>query len=540
MRTTEEISSKIIILPEHLIDQIKAGEVIERPANLIKEILENSIDAHAKNINLHLVNEGMELISLEDDGHGMSHGDLPYAFCRHATSKIISFEDLYRLRTFGFRGEALASIAAVSKITCVSTPLDTYQSGGQIVLESGMTISHSLHKGRRHGTSLYIKDLFYNTPARLKFIKSAQSEKNAIRKTIDSFIISHPEITFTIRYDDEDKMIYQAIKDGNHQKRIEQLFYPTKKAQQDARDQVCYFEQEYEGHIVRGLISRHSVRGTSKRKQFLFANDRHFIDKQIHQLISRSMESRGWHDGPGHYYLAVKVPTSQIDVNVHPNKTYIKFLKHSLILSLISNNIKKSFEPIAQASITPLTEITGNNQSTTPIEHFIQGPTDHEQKKNISTGLVHNLYQLCQKDQQSYLIHKKNLTSSLFEYLAKKSYDDESWQTPLLISEPFQRSSYTLSHDALERLRNYGFVVEIIDDNTYVLRSIPNLCIGLDLNVFMHYLLKADASIDALDLSQYYYSNTFMQNLLDYPELSPQQWCVSLSETKVADLFCKQ
>lgn len=178
------VSSRIHLLPEHLVDQIKAGEVIERPANLIKEILENSLDAEAKNISIHLVGGGMELIALEDDGRGMSFADLPYAFCRHATSKIDKFEDLYNLGSYGFRGEALASIASIARVTCVSHPSDPAIAGGRIVINAGETQSHQSLESDQQGTSLFIKDLFYNTPARLKFIKSMTSEKNALRRTL--------------------------------------------------------------------------------------------------------------------------------------------------------------------------------------------------------------------------------------------------------------------------------------------------------------------------------------------------------------------
>jgi len=167
--------SNIKLLPEHLIDQIKAGEVIERPASIVKEVIENAIDAGATQIDVHIENNGMDLISIKDNGHGMSIDDLPYAFCRHATSKISRFEDIYSLHSFGFRGEALASLASVGRVSCVSVPRANTENGGKIEIHGGKEISRVPYKGGAPGTSLYVKDLFFNTPVRMKFIRSSSS-----------------------------------------------------------------------------------------------------------------------------------------------------------------------------------------------------------------------------------------------------------------------------------------------------------------------------------------------------------------------------
>src|SRR5690606_27531427 len=158
------------------------------PSTLLKEIIENSIDANSKNIQLQILDNGMELISLEDDGEGIAYDELPLAFARHATSKIHQFEDLYNLYTYGFRGEALASIASISRITCEST---TEKETSRFKIEGGEVLSHIKDEKRNHesGTKLYIKDLFYNTPVRLKFLQSKTSEKNQIKKILNSFLL---------------------------------------------------------------------------------------------------------------------------------------------------------------------------------------------------------------------------------------------------------------------------------------------------------------------------------------------------------------
>jgi len=189
----------IEILPEHIIDQIKAGEVLERPASLIKELIENSLDAGSTEIHLHLIENGMDLLSIEDNGHGMTFKNLPYAFLRHATSKLKTFEDIYRLHSFGFRGEALASVASSARLTCTTQPQDLSLEGGKITINGGHTELLIAQRSSTPGTSIFIKDLFFNTPARLKFIKSKTSEKSALKKIIYSFVLSNPQVTFTIK-----------------------------------------------------------------------------------------------------------------------------------------------------------------------------------------------------------------------------------------------------------------------------------------------------------------------------------------------------
>ena len=496
-----QITSNIELLPEHIIDQIKAGEVVERPASLIKEIIENSIDAGSTHIEIQIVGEGMELISIKDNGHGMSFPDLPYAFCRHATSKISRFEDLYRLHTFGFRGEALASISAISKISCTSTPENNELSGGKITLEAGHVTSHSQEKMGSHGTSIYIKDLFYNTPARLKFIKSANTEKNAIKRIIESFIISNPSITFSIRWEDQDKEIYPAVTKAEIQKRVKQIFYKNKK-----NLDVITIEKEYEGHKIIGFFSNESVRSHNARKQFLFANQRLFIDKQIHQLVARSMESRGWHNGAGSYCLFIQTPPSQIDVNVHPNKTYIKFLKHSLILSLISSEIKDKCHKVELVDQIESSHLSSQSlsQDPTPLSHYINSPYQNNHESRPSRDLFepreskpyinHSKYQVWDYDNdEKFLVHKSNLTALLFSYIQESDMDDESETIPLLISEPL---SQTYSKEELLKLRSFGFIAEKINDNLFAVRAVHKCWISFPYDSIINHLKSSEFKLE--------------------------------------------
>lgn len=252
---------KINLLPEHIIDQIKAGEVIERPSTLIKEIIENSIDAGSKNIELQLINNGMDLISLIDDGHGISKPELPLAFCRHATSKIERFEDLYTLYSYGFRGEALASIASISRINCESTDKDGNSS--LIKIEGGQIITHTDlgDMGLPSGTKLFIKDLFYNTPVRMKFLQSKTSERNHLRKIINSFLLIQPNIRFSIKWDEQEKENYPI--ESELEKRIQRVIFKKNQNQK-----MISFSQDYDGISVRGFVSEDSSRGSGHKANY--------------------------------------------------------------------------------------------------------------------------------------------------------------------------------------------------------------------------------------------------------------------------------
>lgn len=551
MQTNQETSSNITLLPEHIIDQIKAGEVIERPAHLIKEVLENSLDAGSQNISLHIIGEGMELISIEDDGHGMHFADLPFAFCRHATSKITNFEDLYKLHTFGFRGEALASIAAVAKINCTSTPHSSLQDGGRITLESGHVTSHTHGGGPKPGTSLYIKDLFYNTPARLKFIKSAQSEKNAIRKMIDSFVISHPHISFSIRFDEQDKILYPAV--DTAEKRIKQLFFKSKK--RDERP-LIHLQKSYEGHDIEVFLTPDSVKGTLTRKQFLFANDRLFIDKQIHQMLTRSMESRGWSQGPGSYYVCLTVPPSQLDVNVHPNKTYIKFLKHALIMSLISSELKglDIVEPQNELIPEPLSPSPeGKMKPITPLSSYVNSPFTHAPNRESFTErqtinhhrhspvneVKHPYYQMIDSEEGHLFINKVSLVATICSYLQKLPEEDDSWQTPLLISEPFAKETFSFAPNALQEAKKVGFIFDDLDDSTIALRSIPSLFTSVDYKYLIQCMILSDMNLDALDLTGFDVTSSFINNVLGVPELKKVMttYAIRLDSPQLKNLF---
>jgi DNA mismatch repair protein MutL len=455
-------SKKIHLLPEHLIDQIKAGEVVERPAAVIKELLENSIDAKAKNIDLHLINNGLDLIALIDDGEGIDIADLPYAFCRHATSKISRFEDLYSLHSYGFRGEALASISSISRMQCSSMPIEGV--GGKIIIHGGEHKSLAPFSASKHGTSLYIKDLFYNTPARLKFIRSKTHELISLKKTINIFLCSHHEINFSVKFDDKDKIFYPAQKTLKN--RLEQLI--SKK-----NDLVIlHSHKNYEGHEIDLYFSKTPVKSNQKH-QYLFANERFFVDKNLHQALLRSIEAL-WGEGQsGHYFVFLKVPPSELDVNVHPSKTTIKFLRPALVFSLISAGAKEHLIDIPPPA------------SNGTVSHSDLTKPDLEKKNINSNGnnfFLTETYFVFTRENKQLLASTKTFFVYMWEKILHNNYSHlkEEDVTPLLISEPYLLDHAIFSNKQKILLKELGLDTSE-NSNILIIKTYPSVFKGLPL-----------------------------------------------------------
>lgn len=522
----------IQILPEHLIDQIKAGEVIERPASLIKELLENSLDAQSKNLKIHLVDAGMELIQIEDDGIGMSFDDLPYAFCRHATSKIDRFEDIYNLNSYGFRGEALASLSSIARVTCVSHPQEDPSQGGRLIIHGAQTISHTPQASEQSGTSFFIKDLFYNTPARLKFIKSKTSEKNSLKRILNSFLLCSPQVNFTIRWDDEDKLFFPAVQADQTKQRIAQVLVKKKDEQQ-----IYEIDESYEDHRIIAYLSKDSSRGSAHKQQYFFANQRLFFDKSLHQLVLRSME-KVWGPGEsGHYAIFIQAPPSQIDVNVHPHKTQVKFFKSSLVYSLLSGMLKK-LQDIKCHSPSPSNtpELFDQDEyQDLELNEMLSLEQNQGPSSEYRTNDLYNTQalELEAKDQdvlvleKSFFLHPyrgKHYLVSYQRYLGQLLKDklialaplSEAETTPLLISEPYKISQGAIDTHLIE-LRPFGFEIDRLDPHTLALRAIPRMIESLNYRLIVGELcahLNAQAPKDLRVFLEDFFTDKLPQDAL--------------------------
>lgn len=314
----------IKVLDSLIADKIAAGEVIERPVSIVKELVENSIDAGAKTIYVEIKNGGKSYIRVTDNGCGMSEEDLPKSILRHATSKISTVDDLNKINTLGFRGEALASIAAVSRLTIVSRTEDK-EAGLKSVFHGGQEVSTEF-VGANVGTTIIVEDLFYNTPARKKFMSTNAREASAIIDLLENYAIYYADIKFALV--SNNSTIFTTDGDSNVLNAL-QTIYPTNEYKN-----LIHIDS---GH-VKGYVSNPGVTKTTRRGQLFFVNGRMVDSKTIDKGIVKGYGDRIFSGFPI-VLLFIDVPPEDIDVNIHPSKREVKFYDDNEIINEISNAI---------------------------------------------------------------------------------------------------------------------------------------------------------------------------------------------------------
>lgn len=321
---------KINVLDDSTINKIAAGEVIERPSSIIKELVENSIDAGADFITVEIENGGKDLIKIIDNGCGIEHDDINKAFMRHATSKISRAEDLYDLHSLGFRGEALASIAAVSKLEMITKTKDALLAT-KIILEGGK-ISLKKAIAANSGTQISVQSLFFNTPARRKFLKSNQSEALAITNLMNKLAIGNPQVRF--KYINNKKTVFETLGDGSLFNLI-RLIYGK-----DVSSNVIKLDYESTYFKIQGYIVNNNVYRSNRNLQHIFINGRYVKSNNIMNVINESYKAIIPINKFPIYFINIIVDPGTIDVNIHPNKLEVKFNKENEILSELQDYIR--------------------------------------------------------------------------------------------------------------------------------------------------------------------------------------------------------
>jgi len=331
--------NKIKILPDNLANQIAAGEVVERPASVVKELVENSIDAGAKRVQVDIELGGRRLIHVSDDGEGMERDDAILAFERHATSKIKTLEDLGAIRTLGFRGEALASIASVAKVELI-TKTDEAEVATRVLIEGGKLIDVK-DAARKTGTTLSVRDLFFNTPARRKFMRSEATENFHLTQIIQHYALAHPEIYFTLTNNGREILRVSPAKDLRE--RAFQIFGGN------LIESLLKVEggREYIAKIS-GYVSAPRERRTTRDAQYFFINGRFVRDKIITGGLLEGFRSVLPHGVYPVAFLFLEIPAEEIDVNVHPAKTEVRFRRSEAVKEVIAEAIRAS---LAKAGI---------------------------------------------------------------------------------------------------------------------------------------------------------------------------------------------
>ncbi len=364
-------------LPPELISQIAAGEVVERPASVVKELLENSLDAGAKQITITVRKAGRALIEVADDGHGIPAEELPLAVARHATSKLQSAEDLFRIHTLGFRGEALASIASVSRFTITSRPKEA-KTGARLRLEGGRPLGPVEPVGAPVGTTVRVEDLFYNVPARRKFLKSDATEKRRIDALVTRYALAYPEVRFRLTQDG--KPALQTAGNGERREVLAALYGPS------IARRMLAVEDQAPALRITGFISPPDITRGQRRDIIFFVNGRPVQDATLSAALLKAYHTLLM---VGRYPIAVlflELPPEAVDVNVHPTKAEVRFRDPDAVFRAVRHAVRRTllaYTPIPDLELPPAPETkpawlggSAGEAATFPWEAEAGAPSD--------------------------------------------------------------------------------------------------------------------------------------------------------------------
>ena len=480
----------IRVMDEILANKIAAGEVVERCASVVKELVENSIDAKSTEIKVELLESGIKEIKVIDNGTGMDRDDAVVAFSRHASSKVYDEEDLYHIHTLGFRGEALASIASV-------THTDLYTSQGEVgthVKISGGKVELVEPTDARVGTIISVKDLFYNTPARLKHLKSLYTELSNITDYMNKIALSHPEIRFVVMNDG--KELLKTDGSGNLLKCIKNVFGITvAKKMLD----ISSFNNEYE---IEGYISLPELYRTNRNSIVTIVNGRIVRNSELNRTINEAYHSYK----PDNYYpivvLNIKVDTTLVDVNIHPTKMDIKFGNMEDLLNLVIDTIKdrikkKTLIPHIEEKPISVKETTYeeirldfDTQVVSDVEEnyivnndFVDEDNveiheDTEEKMPIMypVGIVHGTYIICQNEIGMYIIDQHAAKERINYEIVKNKLNNpkkESIQMMIPLTLEYTNSEFIILKENLDFLRELGFEVDEFGINSIIVKAYP-------------------------------------------------------------------
>ncbi len=336
----------IKLLPDSVANQIAAGEVIQRPASVVKELMENALDAGATQIDLYVKDAGRTMITVADNGCGMSETDARLCFERHATSKIKKAEDLFSIRTMGFRGEALASIAAVAQVELMTRRKED-ELGTKIIIE-GSVVKEQLPKPMSVGTNFTVKNLFFNIPARRNFLKSNEVEMRHITDEFFRVAMMNPEVGFSLT--NNDKEVYH-LTPGNLKQRIVGL------CGKDYDKKILPVQQETETASINGFIVKPEYLRKTRGEQYFFVNKRFIKHAYLHHAIENAYQELIPKDCYPGYFIDIEIDPKEIDINIHPTKTEVNFQDVKLVYAILHSAVRKS---IGQNNLAPILDFDVN------------------------------------------------------------------------------------------------------------------------------------------------------------------------------------
>ncbi|HSX39260.1 MAG TPA: DNA mismatch repair endonuclease MutL [Candidatus Saccharimonadales bacterium] len=470
---------KIKLLPPNIISKTAAGEVVERPASVVKELIENALDAGASQVQIEIENGGLDFIQVMDNGEGMDEFDILESFKHHTTSKVFNEEDLLRIASFGFRGEALSSVASVSKLTIQSRTASDIL-GNRVDIAGGVLVQMA-PTGMHVGTMLTVRDLFYNTPARKKFLKTTQTEYRNILDVVVNVAMCFNEVGFTLINDD--RAVLDLPRFQTQQERVRALL------SEPISSQLLPFDYEINHFKVRGFVSKPQLSSINRSHQYIFVNNR-FISNDV--ISSAAKDAYGSLLEPRAHpvlILFLQLPHELVDVNVHPRKEEVSFYDDSTIFDVIKSSVQKVLE---SNELTYTTDYLGNDLDADKralpflFNHLKENvnPWQTYQAEESSEILqIHKLYLVSQTKKGILLIdqhaaHERILFEQFLEVYEKMADNGDSLtlDTPLVFDLSVPDAE--LLEENFEILSKLGFAVEEFGVCTFKLSAIPKVLSG--------------------------------------------------------------
>lgn len=501
----------IKILDEKVINKIAAGEVIERPASAVKELVENSVDAGADKIGVHIAGAGIELVEIEDNGEGMTYDELLLAFQRHATSKISSEEDLFRISSMGFRGEALPSIAAVSKI-------DVYTQKGEgegvyARIEGGQFLEIRPHPCPR-GTKIIVRDLFYNTPVRKKFLKSPVTEARHVYDVMCRYSLARPDISFS--FGNEKKNFFKTPGNGKLRDAVTVIY--GKDFLTPLVD-VCF---QGENYSLNGLVSTPGISRINRKNQLFFINCRPVRSPLLYSAVDAAYKGLLLSREYPVVILALSVPCDRVDVNVHPQKNEVRFRDEKSVFKLVQQVIRDTLDRVdCSVNLPYLSEeqdtaadfrSPAEEKQTAVREPYLldfdlkadlkQPNLERDFKKERDLfgsgsreytiiGQCLNAYILLEMDNSLWLVDQHAAHERIMYNRLQKIYEN-SQNLAQMLAFPLVLEISAEQIDLLESNRGFfaelGFMLEPIGHNSILIRAVPALISGQEIDVLSELL----------------------------------------------------
>ena len=500
----------IRLLSPEVASQIAAGEVIERPASVVKELLENSLDAGAQNITISIEEAGRKLIEVADDGCGIAADELELAVSRHATSKLARPEELFSISTLGFRGEALAAIASVSRMTITSRPRDSKEAA-RLKIEGG--IAGSLEKaGAPAGTVVRVEDLFYNVPARLRFLKTDVTEKRAIDNLVTRYALAYPHVRFKLS--DGKNSVLQTAGDGDRRAILAALH-----GVETARQMLETLAEE-DGLRLTGFISPTSLTRSNRKDITFFVNGRWVQDVPLNTALLQAYHTLLMVGRFPLTALFLEMPPEEVDVNVHPAKAEVRFKSQDRVFSFVQRSVRKTlltYTPIPQVSpalwgnretrqtgidwaiahdesslVSDDGRLTTDDNSASPLVNR-QLPETGSVPLLRLIGQIGATYLVAEGPDGLYLVdqhaaHERVLFEKLMAQHDTNKIASQSLLAPVVINLPPAQAK--LLDGQLEVLKRFGFEVEEFGSNAFQIRAMPALLAGGDPSTALRALVE--------------------------------------------------